>query len=59
MIISVKPTSLAMQFITLSVHLCLQHNACEAAHAAGERVSNRSSITAMLSPFPTLLTKED
>jgi len=27
--------------------------------AAGERASNRFSITAMLSAFPTLLTKED
>jgi len=31
----------------------------EFSSAAGERASNRFSITAMLSPFPTLLTKED
>ena len=31
----------------------------EFSRAAGETASNRFSITAMLSPFPTLLTKED
>jgi len=31
----------------------------EFSSAAGERVSNRFSMTAMLSPFPTSLTKED
>jgi len=31
----------------------------EFSSAAGERASNHFSITAMLSPFPTLLSKED
>jgi len=31
----------------------------EFSSAAGETASNRFSITAMLSPFPTSLTKED
>jgi len=33
--VDVRPTSLAMQFITLSVHLCVQHDAREAPRRSG------------------------